>query len=299
MQTKEFITTCADGVQIVGMLVLPEQPKAVIQFNGGTAVKKEYYLSFATFLATQGYVCCLWDYRGNGASRLEDLSQCTYQFSDYGTQDMTAIRAYLKEAYPDLPYFIVAHSVGGQQIGFMEELEDVVGALLFGVSAGYYPNMPWKYRLKAYFFFYIFGPLSILLSGYVQAKRFGFMEDLPRGVWKEWRSWLEVEHYFFDEKFYGTTVPIGHFQSYDFPIHLYLTEDDTIACPKNVNGFWDHVKSSVSLKITTIVPKDYHMKRIDHFGFFKKQLKDTLWQETVEQLNTWYDNYLIKEDKKR
>jgi len=64
--TEKFHVKCTDGIILKGLLLLPENPKAVIQFNCGTATKKEFYLPFLEFLSQHNYICCLWDYRGSG-----------------------------------------------------------------------------------------------------------------------------------------------------------------------------------------------------------------------------------------
>jgi predicted alpha/beta hydrolase len=178
MRKENFEATCEDGITLKGILLIPDSPKAVIQFNCGTGVKKEVYLSFLTYLTENGYLCCLWDYRGSGNSSAKNLGKCDFTFSDYGIKDMPIIKSFLEHKYPYLHFFIVAHSAGGQQIGFMKELDNVKGIINFAVSAGYYPYMPLGYRMKAYFYFYIFSPISKLLTGYVKGKAFGFMENL-------------------------------------------------------------------------------------------------------------------------
>lgn len=282
---KDFETTCKDGIKLKGVLLIPEEPKAVIQFNCGTGTKKEIYLSFLMYLAESGYLCCLWDYRGSGNSSSENLENCDFTFSDYGTKDMPAIKKYLSEAFPNLPFLIIAHSAGGQQIGFMENLDNIKGVINFAVSSGYYSNMPFSYRMKAYFYFYVFAPISVWLTGFVKAKQFGIMENLPKNVVYEWRAWLEKEAYFFDDKFYGKTVPEGHFKDFKFPIHTYWTVDDTISNEKNTQAYWKHVKSSKPISFTKLEPKDFCLKKIDHFGFFKKNMKDKLWQDIIVRLN--------------
>ena len=181
---EKFTVTCVDKVELKGVLIIPETPKAVIQFNGGTAAKKEFYLPFLEYLASNGYVCCLWDYRGSGESAPADLSNCEFTFSDYGLKDMPAIKGFLNARFPSLPFFFFGHSVGGQQVGFIENLEDVTGMVNFAVSTGYLRNMPIGFRILSYYFFYIFVPLSVRMTGYIAAKRFNHMEDLPRHVAK-------------------------------------------------------------------------------------------------------------------
>lgn len=284
--TKEaFEVICPDGVRLKGILLIPEKARAVVQFNCGTATKKEVYLSFLSFLAEHGYICCLWDYRGSGDSSPASLRHCDFRYADYGIKDMPAIKAYLNERFPSLPFFIVAHSAGGQQIGFMNNLDGIAGVINFAVSTGYYPNMPPAYRLRAYFYFYIFTPLSVLLTGYVSGKKFGIMEDLPRNVVYEWRDWCARRDYFFDGRFYGKTVPTGHFSSFRFPIHTYWTTDDTISNRVNTEAFWRHIQSEKEISFTGISPEQLGLKRIGHFGFFRRVMKDKLWQQVVERLD--------------
>lgn len=262
---------------------MPDSPKAVIQFNCGTATKKEFYLPFLTYLAHNGYLCCLWNYRGSEQN--DQLKGCDYHFSDYGTMDMPAIKAYLVSRFPELPFFFVAHSAGGQQIGFMPNLTKVKGSINIAVSSGYYPNMPFGYRMKAYFFFYLFAPLSALFHGYIKAKPYGFMENLPRNVAFEWRDWLEKETYFFHKKFYGVSVPIGQFKNFSFPIYVYHATDDSISNAKNTRAFWQNVHSKKGINIKAISPDQFGLKKIDHFGYFRKNMQDKLWPEMLKILD--------------
>lgn len=284
--TEEKINIkCKDGVSLAGILLLPEQPKAVVQFNCGTATKKEFYLPFLSYLAQHGYICCLWDYRGSGASAPEDLSQCQYTYSDYGLKDMPAIKRYLLHRYPKLPLLLFGHSAGGQQIGFMDDLSNIAGVVNYAVSTGYAPHMPFSYRIQSFYFFYIFTPLSILLTGYLKSKKFGIMEDLPAKVVNEWKAWCTKKDYFFDEKFYGKTVPEGNFKKFDFPIHTFWTVDDTISNEKNLQSFWKHIKSSQPVTFTKLIPSEIGEKEIGHFGLFKTRLKNKLWDKVLAQMD--------------
>ncbi len=217
IERQPFAVTCSDGVVLKGILLIPESPKAMVQFNGGTAAKKEFYLPFLEYLAEHNYLCCLWDYRGSGESAPASLKGCDYTFHDYGMQDMYAVKSYLLETYPQLPLFFFGHSAGGQQMGLMKDMEGIQGMVGYAVSTGYLPHMPIGYRILSAYFFLIFSPISILLTGFVNAKRFGIMEDLPKKVVQEWRAWCLRKHYLFDGKFYGNTIPKGHYQSLLFP----------------------------------------------------------------------------------
>lgn len=290
---ESFEVYCEDGVRLRGRLIIPDHPKAVVQFNAGTAAKKEFYLPFLQFLAEHNYLCALWDYRGSGESAPEDLAGCDYRFLDYGTKDMPAIYDYLKERFPSLPFFLFGHSAGGQQVGFMPKLEGVSGMVGVAVSVGYSPFMPWWYSIQARFLFYVFAPLSFLFAGYLKAKPFGFMENLPRNVLKEWRAWCSKEKYFFDPKFYGNSVPRGHYKALPFPVHIFWATDDPISNQRSIPAFWQHVKSLHGIEFTKSKPSALGVKTIGHFGFFRKQMKDKLWLAGLQQLENMLEQQHI------
>ncbi len=282
---KPFEVFCEDGVRLSGKLIIPESPKAVVQFNCGTAAKKEFYIPFLEYLAEHGYICALWDYRGSGDSAPEDLATCEYNFLDYGTKDMPAIYNYLKIRFPDLPYFLFGHSAGGQQVGFMPKLEGISGMVGVAVSVGYAPFMPWWYRLQSHFFFYIFAPLSFFFAGYLKAKPFGIMENLPKNVLKQWRAWCSKRNYFFDPKFYGKSVPTGKFKHLPFPVHVFWASDDPISNQRSTPTFWLHADSLYRLEFTRTTPKELGERNIGHFGFFKKRMRDSLWLAGLQKLD--------------
>ncbi|MBK6267354.1 alpha/beta hydrolase [Marivirga sp. S37H4] len=286
---RNFSVECEDGFVLKGMLLIPESPKAIIQFNGGTGAKKEFYLPFVKYLAENDYVCCLWDYRGSGDSDVEDLSKCEFSFLDYGIKDMPAIKKYLESEFPELPFMFFGHSVGGQQIGFINKLENVKGMVNFAVSTGYLPYMPLGFRLKSFFLFYIFTPLSSFFTGYVNASRFGIMEDLPTNVVKEWRSWCSQKSYFFDSEFYGKSVSTGNFANYNFPIHVFWATDDPISNKKSVPAYWSNVSSAKGIDFTKLTPAEINKMSIGHFGFFKKRMKEKLWPSVVQKFDQFLE----------
>jgi predicted alpha/beta hydrolase len=287
IKPKPLKIVCTDGVELAALLLEPKSPKAVIQLNGGTGFKKEFYLAFAQYLTEQGYVTIIYDYRGTCESAPTDMRDCDYTFLDYGTKDMPAVLQYLEEQYPHLPKLIFGHSVGGQMIGHIPNIKPIKGLVCMGTSVGYIRNMPLGYRLKSWYFFKIFSPLSIQLTGYVRAKKFGIMEDLPRKVVQDWSAWCSAKNYFFDKKYYGITVPKGQYQDYTFPVHVFWTTDDPICNKRNLDIFWQQVKSTQSIDFQKLIPSDWHTKSIGHHGFFKKNFKDTLWREALNKLDSF------------
>lgn len=288
MNIEHFSTTCEDGVSLQGELFIPERPRAVVQFSCGTATPTKVYRHFLSHIAQAGFICALWDYRGSEIYQ-ENLSQCQYQYADYGRQDMPAVKQYLRQRFPELPLVLLGHSAGGQQFGFMPDYSGVVGAISIGASSGYTGNMPLSYRLKAYWYFYAFMPASIAWRGYVATKSLGIMEDLPTGVATQWRDWCSKPDYFFDPQFRGQTLPADLFCDIHFPIQVYYASDDTIATPQNIDNFWRHVHSSAGVEIQQLDAKELKVKRIDHFGYFSRALKSQFWPQIIADINRFLD----------
>jgi predicted alpha/beta hydrolase len=180
--------------------------------------------------------------------------------------------------------------VGGQQVGFMHNHARVKGLVCFATSVGYLKKMRAPYKYKAWFFFKIFTPLSIAFTGYVKAKPFGFMENLNARLVREWAAWCSVPSYFFDKKFYGKTVPIGHFKKLTFPIHVFSASDDPLSNRDTIALLWAHIESTQPIDFQEFNPRDVGAKAIDHFGFFKRKFKETLWKTALEKLEVFYNH---------
>jgi predicted alpha/beta hydrolase len=284
MTQTNLTITCTDGVPLSAVLVVPEQAKAVVQINGGTGFRKEYYLKYAQYLATHGFVSLVYDYRGNASSAPQDLRNCAFNYLEYGQKDMAAVLDFLDERFPHLPKLILGHSVGGQKVGFMPNLQKVKGLVTFATGAGYLPKMKIWQGLKSYYFFYLFGPLSIALKGYVASKRFGLMEDLPRQVFLDWRLFCSKPMYFFDPKIYGISVPKGQYDKLPFPVKVYSCSDDQICTPDNQASFWKNVHSDQGVQFSVLQPNDWGLQEIGHNGIFPSRFQETLWPEVRKAL---------------
>jgi predicted alpha/beta hydrolase len=277
MQPEPIKVTCADGVALAALLVALPQPRAAVMLSGGTGFKKEFYLPFAQYLAENGCAVMVYDYRGTCGSAPTDMAACTYQYLEYGTHDMPAVLDTLDTRYPHLPKYIVGHSVGAQQVGFMHNGHKVSGLLAITSGAGYVQNMTGVYRLKAWYFFKVFVPLSLRFKGYLRSKKFNIMEDLPRGVIEQWADWCSVPDYFFDGRFYGKTVPRGHFNDLPYRALVIRVADDPLATEANVHHLWKHFKSAHGIVHQVLGPSDVGGAKIDHYGFFRSKFRDTLW----------------------
>ncbi|MBX3039947.1 MAG: alpha/beta fold hydrolase [Bdellovibrionaceae bacterium] len=287
-RSQTFEIQARDGHPLRGLLLFPEQaPRAVVQINSATGAKRSYYRPFAEFLRDHGFAVCLWDYRGSGESINKPLKDYRDTFADYGLKDMPAILDFLDQTFPGVPKIAVGHSVGGQLIGLMDNWNKLSGLVTLGTSGGQLRYMPWGYWFLAVYFFYLFTPLSHVFLGYCAGKKLGHMENLPTTVVREWRDWCAEAEYLFSPKFLGRTIPVGHFKDYHFPVSAYWASDDPIANRRSVAQFWSEIKSTSSIRIQELKPKDFGLREIAHFGYFRKKFETTLWQELLKDIESF------------
>jgi predicted alpha/beta hydrolase len=280
-----------DGLKLAGMLFTCSNPKAIIQFNSATAVLKEFYISFAKALQEDNFSVLLYEYRGIGESKPKTgLKDCGYQYTDWAKYDMAAALNFCVSRFPSIPLLWMGHSVGGQMIGLVPNLHNRVKAMLtVNTGSGYGGNMNFKNRMRNIYFFEIIRPISLLFFGYGKLKQIGLMEDIPKNIYNDWRKWCSVPEYFFNPKFSKNIEGIEGFQNLNFPVEVYTAIDDEIATKKNVESFWQFIRSKQAINFNWLNPKDYNVSSIGHFDLFRKKNKEALWPIVINKLNELND----------
>lgn len=89
--------------------------RAILQIAHGMVEYIERYAHFAQFLTEQGYIVVGHDHIGHGesVSKQEDWGFfCEENPSDILVEDMHKLRLLIQEEHPDIPYFMLGHSMG-------------------------------------------------------------------------------------------------------------------------------------------------------------------------------------------
>lgn len=116
--TNTFRFPSCDGQhQIFARQWLPSegQPKAVVQIVHGVSEYIDRYAAVARFLADHGFVVVGCDHLGHGrtASGPEEYGFFTEQKGWHTVSgDVRRLRTLMGQKYPDLPYFMLGHSMG-------------------------------------------------------------------------------------------------------------------------------------------------------------------------------------------
>ena len=115
---REFYFSSSDGSsRIHAAEWTPEGHEiiGVLQIAHGVAEYGMRYAPFAEFMTEHGFVVVANDHLGHGLSAEKDAE--TLYFGPYNgwkhvVDDMYALRCRTKEKYPDVPYFLMGHSMG-------------------------------------------------------------------------------------------------------------------------------------------------------------------------------------------
>ncbi|WP_086932054.1 alpha/beta hydrolase family protein [Agarilytica rhodophyticola] len=292
---QEPITLYArDGVSLSATLFTPiNEYHTALLINSGTGIPQGFYIKFAKYAASLGFVVLTFDYRGVGGSAPTKLKGFDARYRDWGQLDVWGAIEYISKRFLNLPLTVLGHSTGGQQLGLAQNHNKVCAATFVSVSTGYWGGLSVSQRLLSLFLWKLYIPITTKLVGYAPAKILGMGENLPIGVAKEWGSWcMEVEYLaaYFDQKGKKTSVDgkaFGneYFSDITFPIRAYCFTDDHIATESNVENLQ---KLFVNNNISNIwiKPAQLDLEKIGHFGFFRSTFNKKVWYETLQWMRS-------------
>jgi predicted alpha/beta hydrolase len=277
MQTLTL--TSPDGPRLSARLFRPAEgqaAKGAVLIGGAMGVRQDYYQPFAQWLATQGYAVMSFDYRGMGESRNGSLRGFEADLFSWARDTDTAIEALL-EAAPNLPLYLVGHSLGAQLPGLLKHRDRVAGLVSVAAGSGYWrDNAPQLKRIVLYFW-HVLVPVATTLCGYFPGRRIGKVGDLPAGVVMQWRRWCMNPRYHVGAE--GTPVR-EQFEATRFPVVALSITDDELMTERGTRVLIDCYANSPR-RIERIAPADVQVKRIGHFGFFRDQFQSSLWARTA------------------
>ncbi|MBR6416352.1 MAG: alpha/beta fold hydrolase [Bacteroidales bacterium] len=133
-----------EGLKLDCIMTKPQSSglKGIVQIVHGMAEHKERYLPLMNFLSLEGYVCIISDTRGHGKSVKfpSDLGYFYGEGADGIIGDVLAVNKYICWAFPDLPVFLLGHSMGSLIARwYLHEHADTIKGLFLVGTPGYNP----------------------------------------------------------------------------------------------------------------------------------------------------------------
>lgn len=245
--------------------------KPIIVVAGATAVAQRFYERFALSGTQAGFTVLTLDYRGVGESAPKSLNGFEMRYLQWATEDLAALvqhaGAIARSTNTKRPILLVGHSFGGHALGLLPNIDLIDGAYVFGTGAGWHGWMPCAESLKVRFLWSILAPILVRTYGYLPWRKLGLGEDLPIGVYRDWKHWCKFPRYFFDDP--NMTYVIALFARFDKPLIAANAIDDKWAQPTSRDAFCQGY-SNAKLTTIDINPKDYDIDGLEHMGYFKK-----------------------------
>jgi predicted alpha/beta hydrolase len=201
--------------------------------------------------------------------------------SDWAEKDYNAAVRHAKAAHPDLPLYVVGHSLGGQLPGLLPDHGLIDGLLTVAAGSGYWRENAPALKRSVPLMWYGLVPVLTPLFGYWPGARLNMVGDLPRGVITEWRRWCLHPDYMCDEN--GRRRE-AYFPAVRFPICSLSFTDDQYMSETNIGKLHGRY-ANTAVEFRHISPREIGVERIGHFGFFRKQTGAALWPQALEWLN--------------
>lgn len=276
----------SDGFELKGHVYGdPATARAGLLIAPAMGVEQRYYADFAQWMAAQGWLVLSFDYRGMGASRPAEmrgsLKGLEADIRLWAERDASAALDELDRRLggAERPIHWLGHSLGGQILGLVPNRERVSRAITVGSGSGYWRENAAGLRRYVWWLWYVIVPLSLPLFGYFPGRRLRKVGDLPRGVMAQWRRWCLDRDYMMGE---GGTALRAQYAALRAPMLSLAFTDDEFMSRRNtesLHGFY----AGAQPELRRIAPADVGVRRIGHFGFFRKHFEASLWP----QVSAW------------
>ena len=277
MNTSNIQLQAADGYTLAATHFAAAGDQFIVM-AGATAVPRGFYKRFAEFAQARGINVVTTDYRGIGDSKYGSLKGFEMEYADWSRYDLAAAVDY---AAARGKVWLVGHSLGGHAIGQLPRPNELQAAYVCGTGAGWHGWMPRPERYRAWLLWNVVGPLFSRIYGYHPMSKLGMGEDLPMGVYRDWKKWCAHPHYFFDDPEARTIT--DKFAEVNIPLAAAVTTDDLWAQPTSRDAFFKGY-SGTNVDRVDLTPAELGVKQVGHMGYFRAQTGVVLWPRILDWL---------------
>lgn len=273
------VEIASDSGPLSATLFEADQTEKVLIIASATGVKQAYYQNFAQFIAESGITVITFDYCGIGRSLKKDISKLDNNAADWGKNDLESVIQYVSTHYPNSKILLLGHSIGGQLIGLAKSSLKLDKLILVAAQSGYWKHWKGTGRLKMWFNWYILFPTVLKLFGYMNSKKISGMENLPRQVARQWSSWGKKPEYILSDPTIGETF----YQEIKVDLTAFSIDDDDYA-PREAVDWMTQQYQNAPKKSIHLIPADFEVSKIGHFGVFKERFRETIWLKLLSEM---------------
>lgn len=278
IRTEKLTLLARDGYPLgVNRYHAPGSARGNLLVAGGTGVPQRFYRRFAEHAARRGFNVTTIDFRGTGESRPRQLKGFEMSYLDWSEKDLPAAVDMLSQE--DLPLYWVGHSFGGHAIGLLPNHDRLTACYCFGSGAGWAGWMPLAERWKIRLFWHVLMPPIVAWKGYMAWSLLGMGDDLPLGVYRDWKRWCGYPHYYFDDPGMGHVHE--RYAQVRTPCAFVTSRDDPWAPPQSRDAFVKGYRNA-PLTLYDIEPSAGNPP-IGHMGYFRSE-SQPFWDEALDWL---------------
>ncbi len=273
----ETVVLAEDNTPLAARFYPPGgRARGVVLVVGAMGVPQTFYAPFARWLAAEGFYAATFDFRGMGLSRRGSLRGLDADILTWAEQDTAAVLRALQTRARGLPITWIGHSLGGQILPFVPEHSALAKVITVAAGSGYWRQNAAPLRRKVWLFWFFAVPLATPLFGYFPGKRLGMVGDLPRGVVRQWKKWCMNRDYAASE----SPEARAQYARVAAPITSISFTDDEMMSGAGIESI-HALHSGAPRTMRRFTPADVGVTRIGHFGFFRAEMQEPLWERIL------------------
>lgn len=265
-----------DGLELDGSLFEPAQPaRSTVLVLPGIGYPRRYFRHVATWLADRGARVLTVDYRGMWGSGGSD-GVATASLTRWARADAVGALRFAQARFGG-PVALLAHSFGGQMVGFDPAFREVTAVATvgsgFGLASHYdgimraYVGLSWWVTLPAA------AAAFRRVPGWV-----GLGAPLPRGVAREWSRWGRSPDWLLSH----VDGAAETYARFDRPLLAWRATDDPIASPRATAALLARLVRA-PVRYEQIAPRELGLWRIGHGGLVSPAA-ESLWPRLLNHL---------------
>lgn len=251
----------------------------VVLFVPALGVTSDFYEPFAVAGTKRGWIGVTADLRGNGRSSVRPSRQTDFGYHEIVSYDLPAYVDAVKREFPENPFFILGHSLGGQlsTLYLSTEPEGVVGLILLTSCSVFFRGWSFPHNIGVLFGTQLFRMLAEIF-GYFPGQRIGFAGIEARQVMRDWanealtgRYKVANNHHNFEKRLSEITTPV-----------LAINFEKDFLAPKKAADNLCRKMANARLTQWHLTENDLGPGRIGHFQ----------WARNPEPLATKVDEWI-------
>jgi len=259
------------------------EPLRAAVLCGGGGLPARVYQRFAGWLAGSGTPLLTFDYRGLGDSRPARMRGFDASIEDWMEHDSAAAIAWLRARYPRAELIGIAHSIGGLILTCAPNAPLLNRFLFVAVHTGYYRDYHQRWRVPMTVMWHFLMPALTGLMGYFPGRTLGMGGDLPAGFASQWARRrappIEVDNA-------RVAACLARCRDLRGRAMALTFTDDGFATERGARRLLEEHLPRISAERRVIAPRDAGLKRIGHFGFFRRSAAQALWPQAARWLES-------------